>query len=72
MRVLLCTMDPTKFRMRYLFGFLVAAVATAAALRHFLHVEAGYSREDIRWAVLITIAVCVFLAVAFFRWWRRP
>jgi hypothetical protein len=64
-------MDPTKFRMRYLFGFLVAAVVTAAALRHFLHVEAGFSREDIRSAVLITAAIWILLAVAFFRWWRR-
>jgi hypothetical protein len=39
-------MDPTKLRMRYLVGILVAAVVTAAALRHFLHVEAGFSREE--------------------------
>jgi hypothetical protein len=64
-------MDPAKFRMRYLFGLLVAAVVTAATLRHFLHVEAGFSREDIRSAVLITATICIFLAVAFFRWRRR-
>jgi hypothetical protein len=64
-------MDPTKLRMRYLLGFLVAAVVTAAALRHFLHVEVGFTREDIRSAVLIIAAICVFLAVAFFLSRRR-
>jgi hypothetical protein len=28
-------MDPTKIRMRYLLGIFLAAVVTAAALRHF-------------------------------------
>ena len=34
--------------MRYLIGFFVAAVLTAAVLRHFLHVQVGFTREEIR------------------------
>jgi heme/copper-type cytochrome/quinol oxidase subunit 4 len=64
-------MDPTKLRMRYLVGILVAAVVTAAALCHFLHVEAGFSREEIRSGILTTAAIGIFLAVVFFRWRRR-
>jgi len=41
-------MDPIKLRMRYLVGFFLAAVLTAAALRHILHVHAGFAREEIR------------------------
>jgi hypothetical protein len=65
-------MDPTKLRMRYLVGILVAAVVAAAALRHFLHAEAGFSREEIRSRILRTAAIGIFLAVVFFRWRRRP
>jgi hypothetical protein len=71
-RVLDCTMDPTKFRMRYLLGIFVAAVVTAAALRHFLHVQAGFAPEEIRTGVLMIAAVGIFLMVALFRWRRRP
>jgi biotin transporter BioY len=65
-------MDPIKFRMRYVIGFLIAAVVTAAALRHFLHVEFGLSREEIRNGVLLIAAIGIFLLIAFFRWKRRP
>jgi hypothetical protein len=65
-------MDPTKFRMRYLLGILVAALVTAAALRHFLHVEVGFSRQEIRTGVLIAAAVAILLATIFFRWKRPP
>jgi hypothetical protein len=64
-------MDPTKIRMRYLLGIFLAAVVTAAALRHFLHVQVGFTREEIRTGGLITAAICIFLATAFFRWRRR-
>jgi fluoride ion exporter CrcB/FEX len=64
-------MDPTKLRMRYLLGIFLAAVATAAALRHFLHVQVGLAREDIRSGVLVTAAIGIFLMIAFFRWSRR-
>jgi hypothetical protein len=65
-------MDPIKFRMRYVIGFLIAAVVTAAALRHFLHVQVGFSREEIRNGVLLTAAIGIFLLIAFFRWRRPP
>jgi hypothetical protein len=64
-------MDPIKLRMRYLVGFFVAAVLTAAALRHILHVHAGFAREEIRMGVLITAGIGVFLAIVLFRWFRR-
>jgi fluoride ion exporter CrcB/FEX len=70
-RVLLCVMDPTKLRMRYLLGIFLAAVLTAAVLRHVLHTQVGFAREDIRAGVLIAAAVAIFLLVAFFRWSRR-
>jgi hypothetical protein len=71
-RMLLCEMDPTKFRLRYLLGILVAAVVTAAGLRHFLHVDAGYTREEIRTLALIPAVIGLFLVVALVRWRRRP
>jgi len=64
-------MDPTKLRMRYLLGIFLAAVVTAAVLRHVLHTQVGIAREDIRTGVLIAAAVAIFLLVAFFRWRRR-
>jgi hypothetical protein len=64
-------MDPTKLLMRYLLGIFLAAVLTAAALRHFLHVQVGLAREDIRTGVLITAGIGIFLMVAFFRSSRR-
>jgi hypothetical protein len=65
-------MDPTKFRLRYVLGIFVAAVVTAAALRHYLHVDAGYTREQIRVLALIPALIGIFLVVAFLRWRRRP
>jgi fluoride ion exporter CrcB/FEX len=64
-------MDPTKLRMRYLLGIFLAAVVTAAVLRHVLHTQVGIAREDIRTGVLIAAAVAIFLLVAVFRWSRR-
>jgi hypothetical protein len=58
--------------MRYLLGIFLAAVATAATLRHVLHVQVGLAREDIRVGVLITAGIGIFLMIAFFRWSRRP
>jgi hypothetical protein len=57
--------------MRYLLGIFLAAVLTAAALRHVLHTQVGIAREDIRTGVLIAAAVAIFLFIAFFRWSRR-
>jgi hypothetical protein len=69
--MVLCCMDPTKFRLRYLLGIFLAAVVTAAALRHFLHVDAGYSREQIRLLALIPAVIGIFLVLAVVRWRRR-
>jgi membrane protein DedA with SNARE-associated domain len=65
-------MDPIKFRMRSIIGFLIAAAVTAAALRHFLHVQAGLSRAEIRNGVLLTAVTGIVLLIALFRWKRRP
>jgi hypothetical protein len=64
-------MDPTKLRMRYLLSFLLAALVTAAALRHLLHVQAGLTREEIRRLVFIIAGIGIVLAIAFFRLRRR-
>jgi hypothetical protein len=64
-------MDPTKYRMRYLLAILVAAITTAALLRHFLHVDAGFTRTEILIGAL-TAAVGIFLTIFIFRLARRP
>jgi hypothetical protein len=64
-------MDPTKYRMRYLLGILVAAIMTAASLRHFLHVDAGFTRTEILIGALLA-AIGVFLTAILFRLARRP
>jgi hypothetical protein len=66
-------MDPMiAFRIRRTFAILVAAVVTAAAVRHFAHVGGGLSREEIRtWALICAGALIgVLLAILFFR--RQP
>jgi hypothetical protein len=55
-------MDPTKIRMRYLLGILIAAVLTAGVLRHTLHVHAGFTRVEI--AILALAALAAILMVA--------
>lgn len=63
-------MDPTKVRMRYLVGILMAAVLTAGILRHSLHVHAGFTRVEI--AILALAALtAVLLAVGLVRQRRR-
>jgi LPXTG-motif cell wall-anchored protein len=64
-------MDPTSFRMRYLVGIVLAAVVTAAALRHIIHVYAGISREEIRTLALIAAGIGILLAIVFFRRRKR-
>jgi hypothetical protein len=63
-------MDPTKVRMRYLVGILVAAVLTAGILRHTLHVHAGFTRVEIAILALAALAA-VLLAVGLVRRRRR-
>jgi hypothetical protein len=50
-------MDPTRFRRQ----MIAAAALTAAALRHFVHVDGGFSREEIRtcaWLPPFKLAGC--------------
>jgi hypothetical protein len=58
--------DPTGFRLRGFLAIAVAAVLVAAALRHTLHVYAGFSREEIGWDAL-SAAIIAILAILFFR-----
>jgi glucose uptake protein GlcU len=57
-------MDPTKLRLRHLVGILLAAVLTAALLRHVIHTYGGYTREQIR-AVSIGAVIVVVLMIWF-------
>jgi hypothetical protein len=50
---------------------IAAAALTAAALRHFVHVDGGFSREEIRFYALVA-TVLVVLVIIFFRRKRRP
>jgi hypothetical protein len=60
-----------EIRFRYLLGILLAAILTAAVLRHVLHVETGFTRKEILDGALASAAIGVFLAVVFFRWRHR-
>jgi hypothetical protein len=64
-------MDPTKIRMRYLLWFLLAAVITAALLRHFLHVGGGFSRKQILEGALAAAVAGAIIAAAYSRLARR-
>ena len=56
-------MDPLNIRFRYILAFLFAAVITAAALRHGIHVYGGFSREEIREDALLAIPFVVLAAI---------
>lgn len=71
-RMLFCAMDPTKIKARYLIGIILAAVITAAVLRHVLHVTAGFSRKEILAGALIGASIGTFLTVVFLRQRHRP
>jgi hypothetical protein len=64
-------MDPTNFRLRHLAGVFLAAVVTAAVLRHVVHVYGGWSRQEIRTAALIAIGVAILLVIVGIRWSKR-
>jgi hypothetical protein len=64
-------MDPIKLRMRHLLGILLAAVVTAAVLRHVIHVYAGLPREEIRTIALMGAGIGVLLAIIYFRMRKR-
>jgi len=57
-------MDPTKIRLRYLLVILLAAIITAAVLRHVLHVNAGFTRLEILGGALACVALTGFLGLA--------
>jgi hypothetical protein len=60
-------MDPTSIRLRTLLGIFAAAVVTAAALRHVVHVDVGLSREAIRGDALIAAGlIAALIAIEFF------
>jgi hypothetical protein len=63
-------MDPTKIRMRNLLGILLAAILTAAVLRHVLHTNVGFSRLEILEGALICLALAALLGFAL-RYRRR-
>ena len=63
-------MDPiVRLRLRRTVAILIAAVVTAAAVRHFAHMDGGLSREEIRtWALIgAGVLIGVLLAIPFFR-----
>jgi len=62
--VLNTPMDPTKIRMRYLLAILLAAIVSAALLRHVLHVNAGFTRMEILEGALTCMAFTIFLGLA--------
>jgi hypothetical protein len=64
-------MDPTRFRLRHVLGMIAAAALTAAALRHFVHVDGGVSREEIRIYALGATTLIVLMIISFRRK-RRP
>ena len=64
-------MDPLSFRFRHVLAVLFAAVVTAAALRHIVHVYGGIPREEIRVDALLTIPLVV-LAIVLLRRKRGP
>jgi LPXTG-motif cell wall-anchored protein len=57
--------------MRHIVGIAGAAVATAAALRHIVHVYIGFSREEIRTIALIAAGIGVLVAIILFRRRKR-
>ena len=63
-------MDPiVRLRLRRTVAILIAAVVTAAAVRHFAHMDGGLSREEIRtWALIGAGALIgVLFAILVFR-----
>jgi hypothetical protein len=63
--------DPRSFRFRTFFAIALAAVLTAALLRHTLHVYGGISPEEIRWDALIAVLTAVVAAIVTGKLWRQ-
>ena len=64
-------LDPRSFRLRNFLAIALAAVFTAAVLRHVLHVYGGISREDIRANALLAILIVAVATILFRRMSRR-
>jgi len=64
-------LDPRSFRLRNFLAIALAAVFTAAALRHVLHVYGGISREEIRADALLAILIVAVATILFRRVSRR-
>ena len=64
-------MDPTQFRARYVFLILLAAILTAALLRHTLHVHGGFTRKEILVGALVALAIGAIVIAGVFSRWRR-
>jgi hypothetical protein len=64
-------LDPRSFRLRYFFVIAIAAVLTAAVLRHALHVYGGIPREEIRWDALMAALVAIGATLVIRKVWRR-
>jgi hypothetical protein len=52
-------------RFRYVVAFVVAAVLTAAVLRHVLHVYGGLPREEIRADAIMALLALWFLSIVY-------
>ena len=61
-------MEALNSRVRYALAFLIAALITAALLRHVVHVYGGISREGIRAGALFAITA---VSLALFLFARR-
>jgi hypothetical protein len=65
-------MDELNARLRYLVAFVIAAVITAAVLRHSLHIYGGLPREEIRVNAMTALIPAVsFLLILLARKRRR-
>jgi hypothetical protein len=56
-------MDSLNLRVRYVLAFMIAAVITAAALRHGVHVYAGIAPEEIRKGALVAIPAVALVII---------
>jgi hypothetical protein len=60
-------LEQLRRRTRYVVGLLLAAVITAAALRHGIHMYGGIPPDQIRAAALLGIPVTIFSIIFFLR-----
>ena len=61
--------DTVNTRFKHTLAFLIAAIITAAFLRHVGHVYGGFSREELRMYSLIAVPVAT---LAFYFANRKP